>query len=293
MYASISRSDAEESVHAPSPLEGTADPVFQRGRGEARLVFSMRHGQSLATERFQSGTMKLRFPRVEPGLPPETVLVNLGGGMTGGDRLDIAAELTHATSATITTQACEKIYRSLGDDALIKTSLHVDEGAKLDWLPQPAIFFDGARLRRETHVTLAADAAFLGVEASIFGRTAMDETVRKGALSDSWFIRRDGRLIHADRFHIDGDIDERLKRPAIAGGHLAMATLRYVAPDAEDRLEEMRSLLASLPDHAAASAWDGMLIARFMTADGHALTKALCHVLTGFRKTALPRNWLI
>ena len=72
-----------------------------------------------------------------------------------------------------------------------------------------------------------------------------------------------------------------------------MATLRYVAPDAEDRLEEMRSLLAPLPDHAAASVWDGMLIARFVTSDGHALTKALCHVLTGFRKTALPRNWLI
>lgn len=293
MYANILRSDAEENFPSPSPPERSSGSVFQRGRGEARLVFSMRHGQSLATERFQSGTMKLRFPRVGPGLPPEAVLVNLGGGMTGGDRLDIATELTRSTSATITTQACEKIYRSLGDDALIRTALHVDEGARLDWLPQPAILFDGARLRRETYVTLAADAGFLGVEANIFGRTAMDETVRKGALADSWFIRRDGRLIHADRFHIDGDIDALLKRPAIAGGHLATATLRYVAPDAEDRLDEMRVLLESLPDHVAASAWDGMLITRFVMADGHALTKALCHVLTGFRKTPMPRNWII
>ena len=86
--------------------------------------------------------------------------------------------------------------------------------------------FDGARLTRETHVELAADARLLAIECVIFGRTARGETVISGAFSDSWFVHRDGGLIHADRFAVSGDVQTALNSPSVLDGHRAMATLR-------------------------------------------------------------------
>ena len=51
------------------------------------------------------------------------------------------------TKAVLTTQACEKIYRSNGPDADVETRLHVEEGAALAWFPQETILFDGSRLK--------------------------------------------------------------------------------------------------------------------------------------------------
>jgi urease accessory protein len=156
----------------------------------------------------------------------------------------------------------------------------------MDWLPQATIFFDGARLARETHVELATDASLLAVECVIFGRTARGESVLTGALSDSWFLYRDRQLIHTECFAIADAIQNTLDRPMVLNGNRAMATLRYVAPDAEKRIEQMRSLLAAAPPEnatiSAASAWNGIMIVRF-----------IARVLTEFRGKALPRVWLM
>lgn len=294
MYEDISPSSAD--VPPDGKLwegKGQAAPLFQRGKGRAELVFSPRRGRTVAARTFQGGTMRLRFPNVAAGSPPEAVLVNMGGGLTGGDRVEVLATLERRARAVMTTQACEKIYRSLGDDAVIETRLVVEEEAELDWLGQPCIMFDGGRLRRETHVDLAPGSRFLGLEAVIFGRTAMGETVCEGSLSDGWFIRRDGELIHAERFLVSGGIDEILSRPAALGENRAMATLRYVAEDAADRLDEMRAILVDGPGGSAASAWNGMLLARIVALSGYELNRELLRILAAFRRVAPPRAWIL
>ncbi len=83
--------------------------------------------------------------------------------------------------AVATTQACEKIYRASAGTAEIRTTLTLGAGARLDWLPQETILFDGARLSRRLDADLATDApSFFVVEAVIFGRAAHGETVRSG-----------------------------------------------------------------------------------------------------------------
>src|SRR6185503_14214326 len=47
--------------------------------------------------------------------------------------------------------------------------------AWLEWLPQEAILFDGARLRRQTEVNVAPGGQFLGCEMIVFGRLARGE----------------------------------------------------------------------------------------------------------------------
>jgi urease accessory protein len=251
----------------------------------------------MARRVFQQGAMKVRFPAVAAGEPPEAVMLNLAGGLTGGDRLEFGVTLDARSSAVVTTQACERIYRSTGSDAAIVGRIRLEPETAMQWLPQATIFFDGARLTRETHVELAADASLLAVECVIFGRTARGESVVSGAFSDSWLIHRDGRLIHAERFAIADDIQAALDSPSVLDGGRAMATLRYIAPDAEERIEHMRALLAAAPEESGtisgASAWNGMMVVRFVAADGYRLIREVGRVLDGFRRKAMPRVWLM
>jgi urease accessory protein len=241
--------------------------------------------------------MKVRFPAVAASEPPEAVLLNLAGGLTGGDRLEFGVSLDEHSSAVVTTQACERIYRSTGSEAAIVGRIRLASDTVLEWLPQATIFFNGARLTRETHVELAGDASLLAVECLIFGRTARGESVVSGAISDSWLVHRDGHLIHAERFAIADDIQAALDCPSVLDGNHAMATLRYIAPDAEERIEHMRALLAAAPEESGtisgASAWNSMMVVRFAGADGYRLIREVSRVLAGFRRKALPRVWLM
>ena len=80
---------------------------------------------------------------------------------------------------------------------------------------------------------------------------------------------RDGRLIFADATRLDGDITGLLARSAVAGGARALALLLYIAPDAPDCLDAVRGALSSARSNCAASAWNGMLTARFLGADAN------------------------
>lgn len=234
--------------------------------------------------------MKVRFPNVAAGTPPEAVLVNISGGLTGGDVMRMGVTVEAGAQAVVTSQACEKIYRSLGDDALIAARMEIGSASSLEWLPQPSILFDEARLKRTTVVSMAGDASLLAVEAVVFGRKAMGETMRQGAMDDRWTVRRDGRLIHLDRFACHGEIGAELDRSSVLAGARAMATIRYIATDAVARLDSMRACIDGLA-RAAVSAWNGMMIMRLVADDGYGLNMALIRVLEAFRGRVLPRAW--
>ena len=59
------------------------------------------------------------------------------------------------------------------------------------------------------------------------------ETVRQGHVRDHWRIWRDGRLIHAEAFRLDGQIVQKLNHKASAAGKVCFATTIYISCDAE------------------------------------------------------------
>ena len=67
------------------------------------------------------------------------------------------------------------------------------------------ILFDGAGFSRHLDIQMDESSSLLASEMMVFGRTAMQETLRQGHVRDSggW---RDGRLIHAEAFRLDGQI---------------------------------------------------------------------------------------
>jgi urease accessory protein len=234
----------------------------------------------------ESGGYRVRFPRTGEG-----VLINTGGGMTGGDRMQIDVTVGTGASAALTTQAAEKIYRSDGPETGIAAALVLEQGSRLAWLPQEQILFDGARLARTLDVAMTPDAALTLVESVVFGRLAMGEAVEAGAFRDRWRVRRDGRLVLAEDVLLDGRIAATLKRPAIADGGRALATFLHVAPDAESRLEPARAALEGASCACGVTAFHGMLLARFLTCDPQALRADLARFIEAFRGEPMPRSW--
>jgi urease accessory protein len=219
------------------------------------------------------------------------VLLNTAGGLTGGDRFDIEVRMGAGAEATVTTAAAEKIYRARDGDTEIAVTLDLGPGARLAWLPQPTILFDQSRLNRRTSVTLARDASLVAVETLIFGRMAMGEDVRHGMVRDAWRVRRDGVLVFADTFRLEGGIAGALDRPAVLDGARAAAMLLYAAPDAGGRIDKARALLESADATAGTSTWEGMLVVRATARDGRALGQALAPLVAWLSGRPLPRVW--
>ncbi|MBL8583379.1 MAG: urease accessory protein UreD, partial [Rhizobiaceae bacterium] len=118
-----------------------ASPRFQRVSGEARLEVTMRDGRTRLSTLFQEGAAKVRMPAVGSD-PLEAILINTAGGLTGGDRLAWQIAAGEGASLSVTTQACEKIYRAGQDHAEVRVHIAAAAGARIAWLPQETILFD-------------------------------------------------------------------------------------------------------------------------------------------------------
>ena len=265
-------------------------PTLQRARGRAEVAVSHDGKDTRLDRLFQQGCAKAILPRTH-GPVPEAVLLNTSGGVTGGDRLDWRLAAGPAAELVATTQAAERVYRSSGGAAHVETRLELGAGARLDWLPQETILFDGGRLERRLEVDMAADARLLALETLVLGRVAMGETVASGLLSDQWRIRREGVLVHAEALRVEGDLARAIAGPATLSGARAFATLVAAAPGAETRLDAARALLAGCPVSAAATAKPGLLILRFLAPELRPLRAALVGFLLAFRAAPLPRVW--
>lgn len=279
------------------PAVSPADPplVLQRARGRADVGFVRRDDTTRLDRLFQEGQAKIRLPKAFDGEPPTAVLINTAGGIAGGDRISWGARFGAGTRACVTTQAAERIYRSSATDGglagVVDTRLEVEAGARAEWLPQETILFDRASLSRTLSVDVAADASALMVEAIVLGRTAMGEEVENCRLVDRWRVRRDGRLVFAETFRVEGAAREILAGRATGGGARAFATVLLVDALAETRIEEVRTLLAEAGGAAGASAFEGLLVARLADADPTRLRRDLVRLLMLIRRAEMPRVW--
>lgn len=275
-------SDTAEAVPPPNRAQGVLEASFRRV------------GRRTGIDRIhEAGGLRLRFPNVARGFHPdcEAVCINTGGGMVGGDTARLGFAIGPGAAATLTTQSAEKIYRAEGTPTRIAVTLDLGAGASAEWLPQEAILYDRVGLERRLDVALAADASLLMVESLVFGRIAMGETVRTGSLHDRWHVRREGKMIFAEDLRMQGPIADLLDRPAVGAGARAVATLLFVAPDAEARLESVRAALAQTPAESGASAWNGMLSVRALSPSPDRLKATIVAVLQVLRGRAAPRVW--
>jgi urease accessory protein len=270
------------------------DPPPQRARGEIRAAFARVGPRTEASRVFETGGLRLRFPRA--GEECEAVIVNTGGGIAGGDRARIELEVASGARVIATTQAAEKVYRSDGGPAEVEVKLAVEPRASLAWAPQETLLFEGSRFRRRLAAEVAPDGQLIIVEATVFGRLAHGETRVEAAFRDDWRVRRGGKLLFAEAVRIE-NAGAALDRAAVGRGARAVATLLCLDPNAPARLDDLRAALDAVAEapgqmlEAGASVVEGMLVARLLSPSPVRVRAAVIAAMRTLRRREAPRVW--
>ncbi|MDF1802418.1 urease accessory protein UreD [Thalassovita sp.] len=262
-----------------------------RAVGRAMIRSKARDGLSVLSDLKTSGCLKTLFPRGDRDRLTG-VFLNTAGGITGGDQLRFQATARVGSRLCLTTQAAERIYRAQpGEVGHVDNRLTIEPGARLDWLPQETILFDHGALDRTLSVDMAADSRLLAVESLILGRSAMGETLTNTHLTDRIRVRRGDDLVFADTLRLGTDTLPRLTGPAMMGDALSLASVLFIAPEAEAHLPHLRTLMPATGGVSLIR--PGVLFARILASDSFVLRQSLIPVLTYLNGTNLPRTWMI
>ncbi|MEO1641211.1 MAG: urease accessory protein UreD [Pseudomonadota bacterium] len=246
-----------------------------------------RGAETVIGDLHQKGSLKALFPKVR-GNALDAVFLNTAGGLTGGDRFDLAIACDAGAHTVVSSQAAERAYRAMpGQVAQVRVSLDVAAGGRVDWLPQETIIFDQSALSRRLDVRLSGDATALLVEPVILGRTAMGEIVHQMFLSDHWRVWRDGHLVFADAVRLNGDAQALMAGKATGNGAGAMATVLLAGPQAAQAM----SKIDLAPESGASLIADDLLLIRLLAQDGFALRRQLIPVVEALATGPLPRVW--
>src|SRR5258708_2320611 len=113
----------------PVPVRAQGASARLRALGEARAVFARIGPRTPPASAFETGGLRLRFPRAAAGCA--AVLINAGGGMAGGDRAKIDSALEAGAEVLFKTKSAEKISRSDEGASEVEARVSLGAGARL------------------------------------------------------------------------------------------------------------------------------------------------------------------
>ncbi len=243
----------------------------------------------------QLGPLTLQRPFYPEGPVCHLYLLHPPGGVVGGDSLDVAIDIGPGARALVTTPGATKFYRSAGADALVTQRLSVAAGAGLEWFPQEAILFPGARVRSRTEVALQADASFIGWELLSLGRPVIGERFDSGALHTGLCLSRDGRPLLTDRLRVT--LPRHLDGPSGLRGRPVVGTFAATGCDA-DALQVAREAAGSPAGVLLGiTLLDDLLVARCLSGTTEPVQRVFCTLWAALRpmlrgrEACPPRIW--
>jgi len=287
-----------DSIYSRQSEIEHSDLLLPRGDGYAALVAVGDGQKNSIIKLVQRSPLRILFPVVEGVHASEAVLINTGGGTTGGDQVEYRIDLLPGSSLAVTTQAAEKIYKAISVPARVTTKLEVKGGARLAWLPQETIVFNRARLRRAIALNVIDDAEVLVGEMLVLGRKARKERLDFLDVQDSWRVSREGRLIWADTFRVTGGVTENLQMAALLGDFSALGTFVYVGPSMDLMYSNLRGRSSECPNSVVGvTSVNGVLLVRILAKDSSILRHEAKSIIEAFQASLgqgpfkVPKMW--
>ena len=185
--------------HSPRMGAGTTGKY-----GLVRLGFERQGDRSILREWERRTPLivqqALYFDEVWEELPCVYILSS-GGPNVDGDRYEQHFRVGRDAFAHISTGAATKIACMRHNYSSLQQTIHLEEGAYLEYLPEPLIPCRGSRYQSQTSITIAPSATLLYAETYLCGRRWSGERFDYDILSVSVCARReDGRDLFADKF---------------------------------------------------------------------------------------------
>ena len=153
------------------------------------------------------------------------VLVHPPGGLVGGDTLDLQVRVGTGSHGLITTPGATRFYRSDGPWATQTTQLALEDGARLEWIPQEALCYDACQARNTLRLQLAPGAECLGWDVTALGLPMAQLPFTRGRLEQHLEIPG----VWLERGQIDASDALLMNSPAGLAGHRCLATLFFAS----------------------------------------------------------------
>ncbi|MBI4254688.1 MAG: urease accessory protein UreD, partial [Candidatus Rokubacteria bacterium] len=127
-------------------------------------------------------------------------ILNPTGGLLGGDRLAIEADVGPGAHALLTTPSASRVYRAAAEATLQTVALRLGPGALVEWVPDHTIPFAGSVFRQAIDCELDEGARLVLVDAFAAGRIARGEAWQFRRLESALTLRDRQGLVFHDRF---------------------------------------------------------------------------------------------
>jgi urease accessory protein len=204
------------------------------------MRYRLEAGRTVARHRHTGPLRVLQSLYPEGDAVCHNVLVHPPGGLVGGDTLTLNVSAEGGSHGLLTTPGATRFYRSEGAWAHQQTHLRLDAGARLEWIPQEAICYDGCQAHNQLTLDLAPEAQCLAWDVTALGLPAAQLPFNRGELLQD--IRLPG--IWVERGHLRADDQRLLLSPAGLDGMRCMASLVWASGSTLSRTHK-ESLLES------------------------------------------------
>lgn len=276
--------------------EQAANTVPIGWQGYLNLAYADRNGTTQIVDNYAQAPLKVQRAFYPEGKEVcHSVILHTAGGVVGGDRLSLSFHLYPNAQALITTAAAAKIYRSNGLEAKQTIAIEVASGAKLEWLPQESIVFNGAHYRQNLRINLALNSSILLWEITRFGRSARGEKFLSGEWRSHTEIWQEHRPLWIDRQWLKGG-EEMLNSPYYLAGQPVTATLAWVGqPVTAELVEKVRALWEAQLTNSHSNRQDLCPILEKITPPSVGVTRLTNGLLCRYRgsSTVAARNWFV
>ncbi len=151
------------------------------------------------------------------------ILVHPPSGLVGGDELKIDLRLQENAHALLTTPGATRFYGSDGLTASQHVNAHLENGARLEWLPMETLAYNGCQAHNQAVFTLAPSSQLMAWDITALGLPHAGQPFVKGQFQQhleipgTWLERG---LIRADDARL-------LHSPLGLNGHSGQGTLLF------------------------------------------------------------------
>ena len=225
------------------------------------LAFAKPVDKTVLVRRQHHGPLVIQRPFYPEGEVCHVYLLHPPGGVVGGDELTVNISAGNNSHALLTTPAAGKFYRSNGALARQTVAITIEDGGTVEWLPQETIIYEGAQLKSQVLVELAASAKFIGWEILSLGRPACGEGFDHGKVDLLWQIQCSGHPLLRERLRLDAQAFTA--RWGLQG--LSACGTLFAKPVSKTLADKVRLLFEDKP-HCGVTLIDDLLICRGLDA---------------------------
>ena len=202
------------------------------------IDYTLQAGKTTAHFRHTGPLRILQSLYPEGGSICHNVIVHPPGGLVGGDVLALSVKVATGSQALVTTPGATRFYRSDGETALQRTTLALESGARLEWLPLEAIAYSGCLAENRLTLELAPGAELIGWDITALGLPAADKPFTAGQFCQH--IEAPG--VWQERALIKASDHLLLDSPLGMAGHRCVASVFFVAGSRLDKARRQQAL---------------------------------------------------